>query len=177
MTDGEWLDTLFRRPHFQDINKSKPHSKSRCTHTYSTNSYQKAKAKQLKAWCHVSVTPGFGRQKGRKIPGSKPAYATQTVKQNKLKQTKDTHKSHSSNCFSLCVWTTNVGRDHYRQMLRAQAALCCPWQHTLTHPSSQRLKQTLWEWFDGGYHSKQKAIPDSITKCGPVIRVLLHGPW
>lgn len=77
---------------------------------------------------------------------------------------------------SLCVWTSNVWKDHYGQMLQAQAGLCCPRQCQLIRPSSQRLKQTLWEWSNGGYHSKQMAIPDFITKCGMVIRVLLPSP-
>lgn len=143
-------------------------------YTYLFNSYQKAKAKQLKAWCHVSVTPGFGRQKGRKIPGSKPACATQAVKQNKLKQ-RYTQVSLIKLFFSLCV-------DHQcvKGPLQANAAgssrAALPLA-TYTYTSFKPKTKTLWEWFDGGYHSKQKAIPDPITKCGPVIRVLLHVPW
>lgn len=168
MTDGEWFDTLFRRPHFQDTNKSKPQTKHCCTHTYLTNGHQKAGAKQLKAWWHVSATPGF---EGRRIPSSKPARATQRVCESKHTEANKRCTSGLSNCpRQLFVCRPPMCEKEPLQVDAAGSSRAVEFPsatHTHTPFKNDQVVGT----------NLQKAIADCITKRGTVTRVLPPVPW
>lgn len=138
LTNTEWLATLSQRPYFQDINKSKPQTKSHHTYTYLTSKQTPASrcSTTLQGMVTCVCNTRFGKAERLEDHKSKLAWATQW-NQSKLKQTKDKWFVKLFK-MAFCVWATNVRkRATTGKSCRVQAGLCSPRQVTPIHPLTE----------------------------------------